>query len=366
MPSDKLPHETGDRVLELLAKSLDPFRSALAATIEEVRGFLAAAGANGEVAENDAVELGRFAAGRIDIERFSALVAHEEPLDANAAAHIERAFATLQSLAERRSELFRVDVPPGGDLRDAVAEGLADVGGAFGAARAVDLTRAGNFHESEHSGLVRRLPFRSWSRAERRLAPPLVVSVDGADLQPAGLAEFLDGRQKLVLVVRGECAPAPLARLVTPATYVVQTNEVDGLAGLASCEGCGVGAVVPESAARFVHDPDGGDVWSARMRVESRPDSAPRKPVGVVSLAQQKEDLAHLEALASAAAGQAEATVSNAAVTAVEEAGAKSAPAGADDPAGKLAAAARAASRDARRSRRDSSRVKRSRPGARR
>jgi hypothetical protein len=34
-----------------------------------------------------------------------------------------------------------------------------------------------------------------------------VVEVDGGDLQAGGLAEFLDGAQKIVLVVRGPAPP---------------------------------------------------------------------------------------------------------------------------------------------------------------
>jgi len=344
MPSDSqnVPHEIGDRVLEVLAEALAPFRSALAATIEEVRSSLATRGANGEVTENETFELGRFAAGRIDIERFSALVAHEEPLDASATAHVERAFSTLQSLAARRGGLFRVDVPPGGDVRDAVAGALADVGGAFGAARAIELTNAGRFNESEHTDILRRLAFPRWNRAERRLAPPLVVSVDGTDLQPSGLAEFLDGGLKIVLVVRGKSAPAPLARLVTPGTYVVQTGDVEGLAGLAASDGPGLGAILPEGAARFVHDPAGGDGWAARMSVDHLPESLPRKVVGGASAAQQREDLAHLNALVNALANAAvdsagaSAAETNAAVAAVTQA--ETAEVGAEDPAGKLAA----------------------------
>ena len=46
---------------------------------------------------------------------------------------------------------------------------------------------------------------------------------------PARCATSLDGREKIVLVVRGTVAPAPLARCITPGTLVLQTADGTGL-----------------------------------------------------------------------------------------------------------------------------------------
>ena len=130
------------------------------------------------------------------------------------------------------------------------------------------------------------------------MAPPLVVNVDGCDLRAAGLAEFMDGLEKLVLVVRNESTPVPLVRLITPGTFVQQTVDPADLSMLASWNGPGVAGLVPESAARFIHDPGAGADAGARLRVSSLPEDRRRKPVGGVSVSQQSEELLQLKSLA--------------------------------------------------------------------
>ena len=73
-----------------------------------------------------------------------------------------------------------------------------------------------------------------------------MVEVEAEDLLPAGLGEFLDGAVKIVLVVRGHTTPAPLARLITPGTYVVQTADAADLEGLARSRHPGVALVFDE------------------------------------------------------------------------------------------------------------------------
>ena len=126
-----------------------------------------------------------------------------------------------------------------------------------------------------------------------------MASVGGGDLRVGGLADFLDGGQKIVLVVDGECAPAPLARLITPNTLVIQTDNAEGLARLASWPGPAVAALVPASSARFVHDPAGGSETWHRLTLQHLPE-APRTAVGGLSPAQQAEDLRQLAALSTA------------------------------------------------------------------
>ncbi|MHC4940145.1 MAG: hypothetical protein ACYTHK_14450 [Planctomycetota bacterium] len=271
-----------DRILELLARPAAVFESALAATAEQVRTASAPTPDNGDPG------FGAFAAGRMDTDRFASLLVKSETLDDAAVDHIREAHTTLTSLLERRKTLFIVDVPPGESLRENVARALAEIGRAFGAARTVDLARA-NGWRPEHEAYLHGFEFRLWNRTERESAPPLVVHVDGADLFAGGLLEFLDGALKIVLVVRGTAPPAPLAPLVRPGTFVLQTHDEKELARLAECEGPGVAALMPEGAARFVNDPKGG------LTVDFLPDP-PRKPVGGYSVAQQRTDLDSLKA----------------------------------------------------------------------
>ncbi|MBI4539946.1 MAG: hypothetical protein HY704_10615 [Gemmatimonadetes bacterium] len=332
MPSD-------DRVrlaLEALAAPLERFRSALAVTLEQARGILVAqqATANGR-ARQLAAELGPFAAGRMDVERLAALVASPEALEPAAAKRIERAVDTLRALLSLGDELVTVRVEPGARLCDAAAAALAQVGRAFGAARAIELAKSARYVPAEHDGWLAALPFDDWMRGERRLAPPLVVEVDGHDLRAGGLAEFLDGNQKIVLVVGGESPPAPLVRLITPAVFVLQSGDASGLERLAAWDGPGVAALVPEGAARFVHDPSAGSEPWQRLRVEYAPETAPSRALGGQSAFQQREELRQLVALVTPAAASA-AVVAAAAPAA--PAGSPAGEAAATDPVGKLAA----------------------------
>ena len=305
MPSDKRV----DKVMQALAEQRDAFRSALGTTVDQVRSFLADhhTGENGKAGRIEA-ELGPFAAGHIDADRFSALFTNEANLDRLTIETIEKARDTMSELVSRDSDLFLVKVKKGGCLHDEVAKALENIGRAFGAVRVFELTRSGSMKSNEHARSLGAFPFERWSRGERRLAPPLVVQVDGADLQGEALAEFMDGRQKIVLVVKGECAPAPLVRLITPGTFVMQTTEAADFERLAAFEGPGVGALVPDSAARFVHDPAAGSETWKRLTVSHVPEKAPRQSVGGRSGFQQAEELRQLAALALQPAAGAAAT----------------------------------------------------------
>jgi hypothetical protein len=132
------------------------------------------------------------------------------------------------------------------------------------------------------------------------MAPPLVVAVDGRDLKAAGLADFMDGAQKIVLVVSGEATPVPLVRLITPGTFVAQTTNSIDLDRLANWDGPGIVAMVPDSAACFVHDPGRGTAASERLEITRLPEDRRRKPVGGVSVKQQSEELLQLKTLGAA------------------------------------------------------------------
>ena len=287
-----------DRVRDVVAafaRAIAAFDSSLARTADEVRAFMAPrqSGWEAQVARAKA-QLGPLAADRIDPERFATVFAPRRQTEPAALKAADRALETLVALAARREALCTAEVPPGGSLYDTVARTLGEVGRAFAAARLVHDVRAGGA-AAVRSGAIAALPYSEWTRNERRVAPPVVVSVGGGDLRAAALVEFLDGRQKLVLVVEGECSPAPLARLIGAATFVAQVGDAPALARLVAWDGPGIAAIVPESAARFVHDPGAAE----RLTIESIPDRTPRKSIAGLSPAQQADELQLLRTLAA-------------------------------------------------------------------
>ncbi len=276
------------------------FRSALATTVEELRGIVAAhhAAVSGD-AEDERAELGPFASGRIDADRFSALLGASETLDDQSIGAIEAAHAVLAESSRRGTDLARVDVRAGEDVCAAVRRATSEIGRTFGAARVAGLARSHRYVARDHARMLERFDHASWNDAERALAPPLLVVADGADPQLEGLATYLDGRQKLVLVLRDPTPPAPLARFVTPGTFVLQTGDADLLDRFLAFDGPGVAALVPDGAARFAHDPSlGARVWE-RLVVEHLPDPATTRRVGSRSAWQQAEDLRLLADLAT-------------------------------------------------------------------
>lgn len=316
MPFDELKR----RALDALEDRREAYRSAVATAVDEVRTLLEAQRApqNGK-GKRAAAELGAFAAGRIDTERFAQLFSQQDTLDADAVETIEKALATLNELLEAGDDLFVARVPAGGDLRDTVRSALARSGRAFGAGRAVENARSGVAAAKYMDGFG---PGR-WNRAERTVAPPLVVEVDGADLRPAGLADYLEGRQALVLLVKKPAPPASLARLVAPGTVVAQGTGADALAAVDGWDGPAVVAVVPDGAAVFTYRPVGEG--AGELKVEARPEDT-LKPVGSISVSRQESELKLLDLLDGAVAGR---------VVAAAGGGAADEPV---DPADKLAA----------------------------
>jgi hypothetical protein len=220
---------------------------------------------------------------------------------------LEHALRIMRSFAAQGEDLFRVRVRRGADLRDTVRDALSARGRAFNTAHQIELLRTGRTAtpvELEYG----TLDFRHWNRTERTLAPPLVVEVNGADVSAGALSEYLDGMQKLVLVIDGVVAPAPLARLIAPHTFVMQTTDAGAVARLAAFDGPGIVAVMPESAkvALFAHDPAAGAALAQRLTVDELPDR-PKRAVAGGSARQQAEDLAWLAELRALAAAQTQA-----------------------------------------------------------
>lgn len=299
MPSDNLT----ELVLASLEGPRTAFASSLSAAAEQVRGTLA--GLSADVGErNDLLktQLGGFAAGRINIEKFSSFADGQKSVNAGAVPTLKKAQEVLNELTEAGKDLNKVKIAVGKNVRCGVRRGLERIGRAFGAARCIELAKAGTFNEAEHGKMLNGLPFAEWNQAERAMAPPLVVHVNGRSLHPASLVEFMDGGVKLVLLIDGPCAPAVLARLMAPGTFVMQTEDVAAVDKLANWEGHGIVAIVPPGAATFTYQPDEGKSFSAALKIEFQPDESNISPLGSLSAQQQVEDLNLLTALTGAAA----------------------------------------------------------------
>jgi hypothetical protein len=266
-----MPSDSRERVaLDALSAPREAFRSAVATADEEIRAARARIDERRDPADALARELGPFAAGRIDPSRLAGLMQVAEAPDPLVHHLLDTAHDVFEALGADGGTGFQVEVPSGGDLRDAVRDALADRGRAFGVAHAVEKARAHRYEPDTDYVLLQPYPFRRWSSAERRWAPPLVVSVDGADLQGGSLAEFLDGAVRIALVVRGAAAPAPLARLIGHGIFVAQSTDPATLERLAAHDGPGVVAWVEarSGAIPFVHDPKAGERTWQRLDVE--------------------------------------------------------------------------------------------------
>jgi hypothetical protein len=295
------------RALAALAGRRAEFRAAVETAYAQTRGFLAAHGPRvDERSRETALELGQFAGGRVDAARFAALVTAARVLSPEEETAVRRCGEVMDEVLAQGDGLFVCDVPPDADLHAAVDAALAEAGRAFGAAAAFQAVKTGEYRAEKRAPALRAFPFRRWSRGERLLAPPLVVAVDGADLQAGVLAEYLDGRQAFVVVVRGAATPAPLARLIAPRSYVAQLSDGDegaeaALARAAAYGGPSIAALVPPGAARFVHDPAAGGTLARRLGAVVLPAEPPRAAVGGHSVAQQREELSQLAELADLA-----------------------------------------------------------------
>jgi hypothetical protein len=294
MPSDqRVP-----QALAALAQPIAEFRTLALGALAQAESHLGALAADPDARSAGArAELGAFADGRVDAAGFAALFPNAARTDASSASALRRAVNTLRAVRDRGEELFVVKVPENGRLGATVDAALAEAGRALGAVVVSELVRGGRYRAAEHERLLDVFEFHNWNRAERRFAPPLIVALDGAALHAGDLADFADGHVKLVLVVRGACPPAPLARCITPGTLVLQSVDGVGLDRVASCDGPAIAALVPDGAAQFLHDPLGGRESWQRLAVRHLPE-APKKPIGGMSAWQMGEDLRLLGDLA--------------------------------------------------------------------
>ncbi|HEX9128756.1 MAG TPA: hypothetical protein VF850_06325 [Gemmatimonadaceae bacterium] len=279
--------------LSALRPRIAAFRLAVSGALERARNTL-----ESESGPDQArVALGDFAAGLIDPDRFAMISSGFGPLDAVGHAIVERATKALEALLRAGDEDFVVDVHAGRSAAAAVRARMTALGPAFGAATLVDLVRRRTYDPVQHGLPLEKYPFEKWTAAERRLAPPLVIRIDGRDLDAFELAPFIDGWVRIVLLVTEPCTAAPLARLVSPGVFVAQVGDVKVLERVTDLDGPAVIAVMSGAEARFVHDPRAGSAMWQRIEVTHMPAAQPRKSLGARSAWQQRDDLSHLKAL---------------------------------------------------------------------
>ena len=291
MPSED---RTGIAV-DAIRPRVELYHSAIAATTEQIRGLLAG---TGESPEDHTIALGNFAAGHVDVERFSAFTRQAAKVEPSAELPIRAAQRALEDLLHMGDSLFVLKLIEGANLGAQVDERLATIGKAFSAAHVVELAKRGEYQEEQHGPLLGGLAYADWSQAERAMAPGLVIELGGADFTPAQVAPYLDAGMKMVFVVEGDAPAAALARLVTPGLFVQQTSEESGLEALAAWEDTAVAALLPKGAVTFVHDPAAGETTYERFTTLDLPKEIRKRSIGGISAGQQAEDLELLEALA--------------------------------------------------------------------
>ena len=288
MPSDA----SIQSAIDALRRPIATYRSYVAAARERARAILA----SDSGIDRARLELGSFGATRIDVARFAEL-RRGAALDALSRYRLERASVVLAELDAADDSAFVAAVPAGDSLRVTVARALARLGRAFGATAVVELVRGGRYEPERHDSVLEAYAFERWTKAERAHAPPLIVTVDGADLRAGALTDLLDVGSRLLLLVRGAATPAPLVRLITPGTLVMQTRNLDSLARVASADGPAIAALFEQEAALFTHDPAAGRSTWQRLTVSHRP-TPPKKSIAGLSPRQQQEELLQLDALA--------------------------------------------------------------------
>ncbi len=247
--------------LEAIRPRAELFHSALATTMEQIRGLLAG---TGESPEDQTIALGNFASGHVDVQRFSAFTRQATKVEPTAELPIRAAQRALDDLLHMGDNLFVLKLAEGANLGAEVAERLKTIGNAFSAAHVADLAKRNQFREEKHAHLLDGLAYANWSQAERALAPGLVIELGGAEFTPAQAAPYLDA----------------------------------GLEAFSAWEGTAVAALLPEGAVTFVHDPAAGETTYERFTTLDLPKEIRKRAIGGISARQQAEDLELLEALA--------------------------------------------------------------------
>ena len=289
---------TALEALHVVSGAIAAYQSRVAAVADRIAEYLAAHEDVG-TGTVEAEQLGAFAAGRIDMERFGALWEEREALDQSERTVLAHAQDLLRDIATRPADYFITNLPPGGRLTATLAHAFTDFGRSFGAMMIAEMVRTARFR-TEDFELLHGFPRFRWTRAERGMSPPVIVTLDGADLWAGELAQYMDGNQKIVLVVRPPAPPAALVRLITPGTLVLQSCSVTGLQPLVAADGPAVAALMPNGAAEFIHRP-GTSPAHERITISTKPTGA-RKSIEGWTTWQQQQELDQLYSMAAAPA----------------------------------------------------------------
>lgn len=275
--------------LAAVAAERATFRSALAATLEQVRGMIAAGNHTDAAHERLAAELGSFAVGRIQPDRFIDIARAETRYQKSMLKSMRHAQQMLTATLALGDQLHFVDVETNADCYQTIEDALADAGRAFAAAYTIEVIRARDDHPDDEAMLAPLAPAR-WTRTERLVAPPIVARVNGGDLSVGGMEDLLQGNQKIVLLVDAVAPPAALVRLISPNVFVAQCRTVDDLARFTAAQAPAIAAVMNEPAALFTYE-------RGKLDVSYLPAEPPRRPLRCSTVFKQREDLAWLQQL---------------------------------------------------------------------
>lgn len=281
--------------LDAVRSQNELFRSAVAAASDQVRGLLSG---TGNVSEDQSVALGKFAQGRVNFDRFASFAPKAARIDAATEVPIRAAQEVLKSLLAQGDDLFVLNIEEGKDLSQKVGRRLADIGRAFSAAHVIDLAKRGQYSDEKHAAMLKKHPFRKWNKSERALAPGLVIELNGSDFSPSLIVPYLDEHSKFVFKVDGVAPAAALSRVISPGVFVQQETGDVALDSFAAFEGAAVAALLPSTAASFIHDPSAGETTYERFVSLEFPGEVKKLAIGGISPAQQAQDYALLESLA--------------------------------------------------------------------
>ena len=290
MPSE----ERNAIALEAIRPRIDMFQAALTVTINQVRGLLAG---SHNTAEDQSASLGKFAQGKVNLDRFAAFTPKVAKIDAEVEAPVRAAQEVLKSLLAQGDDLFIVKTESGRGLGHQLSVRLAQIGCAFAAARVIDLAKSGAYKEDKHAHTLKRFPYAVWNSSERSLAPALLVEVSGEDFKPSAIVPLLDSSMKIIFNVSGDAPAAALSRVISPGVFVQQEIEDTKLDAFAAFEGIAVAAFLPSTAVSFVHDPSAGSTTYERFVSITFPKEVKKRHIGGISPAQQAEDYTLLESL---------------------------------------------------------------------
>lgn len=280
--------------LDAVRPRIDQFHAALAVTYEQVRGLLAG---SGDSEADRSEQLGYFARGKVNSERFNTFASKPAHIAPEADAPVRAARDILKSLLEEGDKLFVIDTIPGRGLGHQLSVKLAHIGRAFAAARVVALAKNGAYKEDKHAESLMRFPYAIWNSSERALAPGLVVNVSGEDFKPSSIVPLLDTNMKIIFNVSGDAPAAALARVISPRVFVQQITGEPDLKAFKAYKGIAVAGFLPDTAVDFVHDPSAGSTTYERFVSITFPKEVRKRPIGGISPAQQAEDYTLLESL---------------------------------------------------------------------